>query len=248
MILDREERSSKASLLINMGTIVFGTVRPLPRKRHIFRWRNYLRARPLISQRPDSPMRILNTKSYAYASLGSSIGTELVFDVENSGEKPIHSFATSHWSPISYDVGSSGTQPAPPLAAGQKISQVISTSGKTRLTLTTQFVQYLDGSVCYSHASDSPVKPRGVQAGLQAAADHLLGVFEREGAASVMETLPKIHVYVGHPMSPPDLEFGIFGFYSGVTRASVFVEHVYRHHGVDAIGLALTQISQEGKP
>ncbi len=63
-----------------MGTIVFGTVRPLPRKRRIFRWRNYLRARPVISQRPDSPMRILNTKSSSYASLGSAIGTELVFE------------------------------------------------------------------------------------------------------------------------------------------------------------------------
>jgi hypothetical protein len=232
-----------------MGTIVFGTVRPLPRQRRIFRWRNYLRADPVISQRPDSPMRILNTKFYWYAALGSAIGTELVFDVENSGEKPIHSFSTSHWSPISYDVGSSGTRPAAPLQPGQKLSQLIITSGKARLTLTIQFVQFLDGSVWYSHASDSPVKPRGVQAGLQAAADHLSGVFEREGAASVMETLPKIHVDVSQPMSPtPDPEFGNFGFYSGVTRASVSLEHVYRQHGVDAIGLALTQILQEGKP
>ena len=145
-----------------MSTIVFGTVRPLPRKRRIFRWRNYLRAGPVISQKPDSPMRILNTKY---------------------------------------------------------------------------------------NSSDSPVKPRGVQAGLQAAADHLLGVFEREGAASVLETLPKIHVNVSQPMSPrPDPELGIFGFYSGVTRAKVSLEHVYRQRGIDAIGPALIQILQEGKP
>ena len=194
-------------------------------------------------------MRILNTKFYSYACLGSAIGTELAFDVENSGEKPIHSFSTSHWSPISYDVGSSGTRPPLPLEPGQKISHRIITSGKARLTLMIQFVQFLDGSVWYSHASDSPVKPRGVQAGLQAAVDHLSGVFEREGAASVMETLPKIHLYVRDPMSPtPDPEFGIFGFYSGVTRASVSLEHVYRQHGVDAIGPALTRILPEGKP
>ena len=104
-------------------------------------------------------MRILNTKFYWYAALGSAIGTELVFDVEN------------------------------------------------------------------------------------------LGVFEREGAASVMEMLPKIHVNVGQPMSPtPDPEFGIFGFYSGVTRASVSLKHIHRQRGIDAIGPALTQILQEGKP
>jgi hypothetical protein len=104
-------------------------------------------------------MRIVNTKFYWYAALGSAIGTELVFDIEN------------------------------------------------------------------------------------------LGVFEREGAASVMETLPKVHANVSQPISPrPDPELGIFGFYSGVTRATVSLEHVYRQQGIDAIGPALTQILQEGKP
>jgi hypothetical protein len=54
----------------------------------------------------------------------------------------------------------------------------------------------------------------------------------RDGVGTVMATLPRIHADVREPYGEANNpEFGIFGFYCGVTNIAVLVEHEYKNGG-----------------
>jgi hypothetical protein len=56
------------------------------------------------------------------------------------------------------------------------------------------------------------------------------------GIEAVMKTLPQIHGKVREPIDrAKNLEFGIFGFYCGVTNTVVRVEHEYKNGGTESV-------------
>ncbi|MGH9906013.1 MAG: hypothetical protein ACRD8U_10595 [Pyrinomonadaceae bacterium] len=89
------------------------------------------------------------------------------------------------------------------------------------------------------------VKLDGLRAGATAAADYLVGVMNREGVESVMGHLPRIHDEVRKPDDQAaNPEFGLFGFYSGVTNTAVRVEYEYNEGGAQKVEVILRSNQQ----
>jgi hypothetical protein len=168
-------------------------------------------------------------------SLGSAIGGVLRFNVVNRSNNPVHSYDCRYYSPVLVGNGSYGSHPETFLP-GQSREDSISAHEYAPLTLTIDFVQFADGTTWFSGSPESSVKPAGVKAGAQAAAAYLRDVMSRSGVQDVMGALPRIHAEVTHP--PGDFanpEFGTFGFYCGVTRIAVQVEHDYKEGGAQRV-------------
>jgi hypothetical protein len=102
-------------------------------------------------------------------------------------------------------------------------------------------VQFADGDVWYSDPPNASVKPEGVRAGAQVATEHLLRILESDGAAAVMDALPRIRADVDYPDFSTREVFGDFGFYCGVTNTEVRVQHAHREGGLSQVGDLLTQ-------
>ena len=103
-------------------------------------------------------------------------------------------------------------------------------------SLTIDFVQFADGTIWFSNLLQSTVKPDGLRAGAKAAANYQLAVMSRDGVQAVMTNLPRIHADVRAPIGAANNpEFGIFGFYSGVTNTAVRVEHEYKGGGAERV-------------
>ena len=197
----------------------------------VFAWRNFLKGQPVIKDQSASPLRILNTRFYSFASFISSIGSVLKFDLQNVSGKPIHSFTVSYYSPDPLDTGAIGVQPEEVLQPSQSMDAGISARGQDRITLMVDFVQFADGSTWYSEPPRHTVKPEGVSAGAQAALKHLRGVLDSGGASAVMGALPRIHLDIKQPDFSLRERYGDFGFYNGVNNAVVRVQYAYRRGG-----------------
>jgi hypothetical protein len=202
----------------------------------VFAWRNPLRQTPQINLQPDSPLLISNPRYYAFMSVGSGVGGVLHFDITNRSNKPVHSYQCRYYSPVSVGNGAYGIQPEDGLLPGKSRDDSISAHEYAPLTLTIDFVQFADGTTWFSTSPQSIVKPDGLRAGAKSAANYLSTVMSRDGVQKVMDTLPRIHADVRdsndagtHP------EFGIFGFYSGVTNTVVRVEHEYKDGGAQRV-------------
>jgi hypothetical protein len=169
-------------------------------------------------------------------SIGSGIGGVLRFEVANGSNKVIHSYDCRYYSPVPVGNGSYGSNPEEGLLPGQSRDDSISAHEYAPLTLTIDFVQFADGTTWFSNSPQSTVKPDGLRAGAKAAASYLLTVMSRDGTQTVMDTLPRIHADVREPdgqATNPD--FGIFGFYCGVTNIVVRVEHEYKDGGAQGV-------------
>jgi hypothetical protein len=119
---------------------------------------------------------------------------------------------------------------------GQAREDSISAHEYAPLTLTIDFVQFEDGTTWFSNSPHSTVKAQGLEAGAKAAASYLRGVISRDGVGTVMATLPRIHADVTEPEgTSANPEFGIFGFYCGVTNIAVRVEHEYKDGGAQGV-------------
>jgi hypothetical protein len=202
----------------------------------VFAWRNPLRPSPKIDQRPDSPLIISDPRYYSFMSIGSGIGGVLRFEITNRSDKVIHSYDCRYYSPVPVGNGSYGNQPDEGLLPGQSRDDSISAHEYAPLTLTIDFVQFADGSTWFSKSPQSTVKPDGLKAGAKAAAKYLLTVMSRDGTQAVIDELPRIHADVREPngqATNPD--FGIFGFYCGVTNIAVRVEHEYKGGGAQGV-------------
>ena len=201
----------------------------------VFAWRNPLRPAPKIDLRPDSPLIISNPRYYAFMSIGSGVGGVLRFKVTNRSNKVIHSYDCRYYSSVPGGNGSYGNQPEQ-LLPGQSRDDSISAHEYAPLTLTMDFVQFADGTIWFSNSPQSTVKPDGLRAGATAAATYLLAVMNRDGSQPVVDSLPLIHADVRDPMdTATHPEFGIFGFYCGVTNIAVRVEHEYRNGGAQGV-------------
>lgn len=228
-------RLTSASLLILIGvSSAMAWSAQIGRKvwsPRVFAWRNFLKEQPIIKDRSTSPLRIVNTRFYSFASFVSSVGSVLKFDLRNVSDRPIHSFTVSYYSPDPLDTGAIGVQPEEILQPGRSMDAGISARGKDRISLMVDFVQFVDGSTWYSDPPQHTVKPEGVRAGAQAAFDHLREVFGSGGAPAVMEALPRIHLDVKEPDFSLRERYGDFGFYNGVNNAVVRVQYAYRRGG-----------------
>jgi hypothetical protein len=203
---------------------------------HVFAWRNPLRQPPRISLSTDSPLLISNPRYYSFMSIGSGVGGVLRFDITNRSDKPVHSYDCRYYSPVPVGNGSYGSQPQEGLLPGQSRDDSISAHEYAPLTLTIDFVQFDDGTTWFSNSPQSTVKPDGLRAGAKVAASYLLTVMSREGTQAVMDTLPRIHADVRKPDGQAtNPEFGIFGFYCGVTNIAVRVEHEYKGGGTQGV-------------
>jgi hypothetical protein len=219
---------SAATWSASLGKRVWG-----PR---VFAWRNPLRQLPQIDLRPDSPLLISNPRYYSFMSIGSSIGGTLHFDIANRSNKPVHSYQCRYYSSVRVGNGAYGSQPEQPLLPGQSREDSISTHEYAPLTLTIDFVQFADGTTWFSNSPQAIVKPDGLAAGAKAATNYLLTVNSRDGVQAVMDTLPRIHADVREPYgADTNPEFGVFGFYCGVTNTVVRVEHEYRDGGARSV-------------
>ena len=197
----------------------------------VFAWRNPLRPPPKIDLQPDSPLIISNPRYYSFMSIGSGVGGVLRFKVTNRSNNPIHSYDCRYYSPVPVGNGSYGSQPEQFLP-GQSRDDSISAREYAPLTLTIDFVQFADGTTWFSDSPQSTVKPDGLRAGAKAAAKYLLAVMSRAGTQTVMDSLPRIHADVREPDGQANNpEFGIFGFYCGVTNIGVRLEHEYKDRG-----------------
>jgi hypothetical protein len=213
---------------------------PAPGGGRIFTWRNYFKSSPAIEQQSDAPLVIRNPRFYSHWSWGYGIGPTLDYNVVNVSQKPIHSFTTSHRSAELWDTGASVSQPESALKPGDSMSRKDSVSGKSRIALTVDFVQFADGTTWYSTDGQKVVHPDGVRAGAREAAEHLIKVLESSGPEAVLKSLPRIHADVSDRMST--INAWGFGHYCGVTNVVVKVQHANREGGLRAIEGALRRI------
>jgi hypothetical protein len=183
---------------------------------------------------------IRNPRFYSHWSWGYGIGATLDYNVVNVSQKPIHSFTTSHRSAEPWDTGASGSQPESALKPGDSMSRKDSVSGKSRIALTVDFVQFADGTTWYSNDGQKYVHPEGVRAGARDAAEHLIKVLESSGPEAVLKSLPRIHADVSDRMST--INTWGFGHYCGVTNVVVKVQHANQEGGLRAIEGALRRI------
>jgi hypothetical protein len=206
----------------------------------IFTWRNYFKSSPDIEQQPDTPLEIRNPRFYSYWSWGYGIGPTLNYDVVNVSQKPIHSFFESQRSGEPSGSSGSGSQPEPALKPGDSTARKTSVSGKGRVKLTVEFVQFDDGTTWYSKDGQKFVHPDGVRAGAREAAEHLIKILELSGPEVVLKSLPRIHADVHDSIST----FNTWGFghYCGVTNVVVKVQYANREGGLRAIERALRRI------
>ncbi len=180
-------------------------------------------------------------------SIGSAIGGVLRFNITNISNKPVHSYHCRWYSPNPMGNGAYGASGGPEetaLVPGQSSEGSVSSHEYFELTLTIDFVQFADGSMWFSNEREATVKPEGVEAGAKAAGDYMRKVLERDGAAAVMEELPRIHAEVGSDFFRPEVDrFGIFGFYCGVTNKAVQIRYAYDEGGLERVK-ALLQSSE----
>ncbi len=206
---------------------------------HVFAWRNFLRRPPKIEYQPDSALLIRNPRYYSFMSIGSAIGGVLRFDIINRSDKPIHSYQCRWYSPNQMGNGAYGAWGNPhetSLLPSQSTEGAISAHEYFELTLMIDFVQFSDGTTWFSNYPEATVKPEGVEAGAKAAAEYLLKLLNREGAAAVMRQLSRIHADVpSNLFTPEEDKFGTFGFYCGVTNMVVRVRHAYEEGGLQRV-------------
>ncbi len=202
----------------------------------VFAWRNPLRRPAKIDLQPESPLLISNPRYYSFMAIGSGIGGVLHFDITNRSNKPVHSYDCRYYSPVPVGNGSYGSQPEEGLLPGRSRDDSIGADEYAPLTLAIDFVQFEDGTTWFSNAPHSTVKAEGLDAGAKAAASYLLAIMSRDGVGTVMATLPRIHADVREPNgAAANPEFGIFGFYCGVTNTAVRVEHEYKDCGPEGV-------------
>jgi hypothetical protein len=206
----------------------------------IFTWRNYFKSSPAIEQQADAPLVIRNPRFYSNWSWRRGISATIDHDVVNVSQKPIHSFTTSHRSTEPWDTGASGSQPGSALKPGDSMSMKVSMSGKSKIALTVDFVQFADGTTWYSTDGQKFVHRDGVRAGAREAAEHLIKVLESSGPEAVLKALPRIHADVHDRLST--IKTWGFGHYCGVTNVSVKVRHANQEGGLSAIEGALRRI------
>ena len=203
----------------------------------VFAWRNFLRQAPKIEYQPDSPLLITKPRYYSFMSIGSAIGGVLRFDIFNRSDKPIHSYHCRWYSPNQMGNGAYGAwanSQEGSLLPTRSTEGAISAHEYFDLTLTIDFVQFSDGTTWFSTSPEATVKPDGVEAGAKAAAEYLLKLLEREGAAAAMRELPRIHADVPSDFFTPEIDkFGTSGFYCGVTNMTVRVRHAYEDGGLE---------------
>ncbi len=201
----------------------------------VFAWRNFFKPQPIIEEQAICPVRLVHPRFYSFMSIGSSIGSVLNVAVKNVSDKPIHSFTISYHSLEPSDTGSIGVQPEALLQSEQSQDVSISSNGNERVTFSVDFVQFADGDVWYANPPRATVKAEGVRAGRQSATEYLRKILESDGAAAVMDVLPRIRVGVEPPNFSTNEVFGYFGFYCGVTNTVVRVENAYREGGSSGV-------------
>jgi hypothetical protein len=208
-----------------------------------FTWRNYFRSPPIIKQQLDAPLVIQNPTFHSHWSWSLGSLTILKHDVVNVSQKAIHSFSMSQDSGEPWGPGAIGSQPESPLKPGETLHTGVSVSGKSRVTLMIDFVQFADGTTWYSGSGQKSVHPDGVRAGARAAAEHLINVLESAGPEAVLAALPRIRADLNDSMA--NREVWGFGFYCGVTQVSVKVQHANQQGGLSAIEGMLRRILNE---
>lgn len=197
----------------------------------VFGWRNPLKPQPIIEEQTDCPVRLIRPRFYSFMSIGSSIGSTLKIDLVNVSNKTVHSFTVSYQSSEPSDTGASGWVPETHLEPGQFHTIGTSSNGNDRVTFSVDFVQFADVDVWFANPPRETVKPEGVRAGAQAAAEYLREVLKSEGASAVMEVLPRTRSKMGIWKFSEEGDYGTFGFYYGVTKTVVCVEHAYQKSG-----------------
>jgi hypothetical protein len=183
--------------------------------RRTLTWRDPFRSTPRIAERADCPLLVLKPRFYCYASLGSRIKTLLRFELRNIGDKTIHSYAWRHASPVMKANGGFGCWPEGGLAPGACHRESAYMAWRGPLTITIDLVQFSDGAVWLSSDPQSHISRAALDAGSQAAGDHLLRVWRERGMQGLAAALPRIHMDVQDP------RVGNLGFYAGVTRGYV---------------------------
>jgi hypothetical protein len=195
----------------------------------VFAWRNPLRQPPKIDLASGCPLLISNPRYYSFVAIGTSIGGVLRFDITNKSNKLVHSYDCRYYSPVPVGNGGYGSHPEDGLSPATSREDSISAHEYAPLTLTIDFVQFADGDTWFSHSPQSNVKPEGVKAGARAAVSYLLQLLDSGGVSKVMDALPRIHADVREPDgAAQNPEYGIFGFYNGVTNIVVRLEHEYK--------------------
>jgi hypothetical protein len=144
----------------------------------IFSWRNYFKSSPAIEQQSDSPLEIRNPRFYSHWSWRHGISATIDYDVVNVSQKPIASFIDSQRSGEHSRPGGAFYKPGSALKPGDSMSMKISVSGKSKVTLTVDFVQFADGTTWYSTGGQKFVHRDGVREGAREAAEHLIKVLE----------------------------------------------------------------------
>jgi hypothetical protein len=139
----------------------------------IFTWRNYFKSSPDIEQQPDTPLVIRNPRFYSDWSWRYEIGATLNYDVVNVSQKPIHSFFESESSGEPWGPSGSLSQPEPALKPGDSTAMKTSVSGKSRVKLTVEFVQFADGTTWYSNGDYSASWKQAASLGTLAATGHV---------------------------------------------------------------------------
>src|SRR5262249_31996383 len=146
----------------------------------------------MIDQQPDAPLVIRNPKFSSHWSWKHGIITALNYDVVNVSQKTIHSFMQSLHSGESGGIEASSSQPESALRPGESMHTGISVSGKNRVALKVDFVQFADGTTWYLGSGQEIFRPDSVRAGTRAAADHMLRLLESAGPAATLAALPRI--------------------------------------------------------
>jgi hypothetical protein len=197
--------------------------------RRVFTWRNLVRRPPRTANQPGCPLQVIRPRLYSYASLGSRIGTSLRFDLRNISDKTIHSYFWRYASPVTESNGGFGCEPEGGLSPDNHQHETAHLAWRGPVTITIDFVQFLDGDLWLSFDPQSSVTLAGLHAGSRRAADHLLRVWRGGGMESLADALPCIHRDVQETAAAARERGerpGPFSFYAGVTRATVMVRSI----------------------
>jgi len=85
------------------------------------------------------------------------------------------------------------------------------------------------------------IRSAAVCTAVRATAKHLRRILESNGAAAVMDALPRIRADVDSPDFSTREVFGDFGFYCGITNIEVRVQHAYQEGGLSQVEDLLRQ-------
>jgi hypothetical protein len=182
------------------------------------------------------PLRVENPQRGLHVRLsvvGSWRWPSLSVAVRNCSATSVHSFAVRFLTTLDQRNNGIGVQPEDRLRPGEYHRCAVQEPVPRCVGARVDFVQFSTGDVWCTPDRHAIVTEAGLAAGSSTAVRVLREVLTSTGPGAVMKTLPRLHAVVPRVGIKPRLEG--FGFYAGVTRVAVGLQHAFDRLGLDGV-------------